>query len=639
MEGTNEKKGKIDKVQDSLYSKSTDAIFVKRRHSLGEKEEQIDVSTTWKEQKQDLESEFKLPYTKILLGALIFFVLAMFFAFSRFFFGSNIVSGNNIDILVSGPVSIAGGEELPLEIEVKNNNNIDLKVVDLRIEFPAGTKSVNDPTVDLKRLSEVLGDINVGKSEKRIIKSILYGEENTQKDIKLKVEYRISGSNAIFSKEKVFTVLISSSPVNMVVNNPVEINANQLTTFNVDISSNSASVVKNLILKVDYPFGFDLVSSDPRPASYDDSIFVIGDLAPGAKRTIRLSGVVAGQDGEERSFKFTLGNPDKDNDRMIGTTLSSYLSILSLKKSSVGLDISINEQTDKDVAINVGSRNRISIFWRNNLPERIYNMVVKVKFTGQALNKESFSVENGFYNSFDNSIVFDKGSISLLSVVNPLDTGDMNFDFSTLLPASSPSVSFGNSSIKLDITVLGNRTGSDSAQETLFSETRNLKISSQLRLLSRGFRTVGPFENSGPFPPKVDNETTYTITWSATNSFNNVNGVRVSAFLPPNVKWTGYTSPGTEKISYNQNTGEVIWDIGDMRSETGTSYRPKDVSFQIAITPSITQLGYELNLLNEATISGVDAYSGARIGEVRAPVTTNITADPSYVNDIGRVVR
>jgi hypothetical protein len=639
MEDSNEKKGKIEKVQDSLYSKNTDSIFVKRRHGLNEKEEEIDVSSSWKEEKQEVESEFKLPYTKILLGALIFFVLTMVFAFSRFFMGSNTVSGNNIDILVSGPVSIAGGEELPLEIEVKNNNNIDLKVVDLRMEFPAGTKSISDQSIEMKRLSEVLGDINVGQSEKRVIKSILYGEENTQKTIKIKVEYRIAGSNAIFSKEKDFIVLISSSPVNIIVNNPSEINSNQLTTFNVDVTSNSSSIIKNLILKVDYPFGFDLVSSDPRSASYDNSIFVIGDLAPGAKRTIRISGIVSGQDGEERSFKFTLGNPDKDNDRIVSTVLATYMSTLSLRRSAVGVEIGINDETGKDVAINVGSRNRVHLFWKNNLSERIYNMSVRVKFSGQALNRESFNVENGYYNSSDNSVIFDKSDISLLSTVNPLDTGDMSFDFSTLLPASSPSVSFGDSSVKLDITVLGNRTDSDSAQEILFSETRNLKISSQLRLLSRGFRTVGPFENSGPFPPKADNETTYTITWTSTNSFNNVTGVRASAFLPPNVKWTGYTSPETENITYNQNTGEVVWDIGDLRSETGTSYRPRDVSFQVAITPSVTQIGYELNLLNEATISGIDAYSGARIGEVRAPVTTNIVSDPAYINDIGRVVR
>ena len=634
-----EKKDNIKEMKDSLYSKTSDEAFVKRRHSLQDKADSK-IPVAWNVKEERAESSFKIPYSKILLGAFIFFILAFGFTFFKFFLGNNVVSGNNIDILVSGPVSIAGGEELPLEIEVKNNNNIDLKVVDLRIEYPAGTKSVTDQSMDLPRYSEVLGDINMGKSEKRLVKSVLYGEENSSKTIKITVEYRVTGSNAIFSKEKDFNVLISSSPVNIKVSGPTEISANQLTDFSIDINSNSVNIVKNLILKVDYPFGFNLSSSNPKSISSDGSVFAIGDMAPGAKRNIRISGTVLGQDGEQRVFKFTIGTPSKEDDTMVGTPLATYSSIVTLKKSSIGLDTTVNDQSGDEIAINVGSKNRINIYWKNNLTEKIYDMVVKINLSGQALSKESVNVKKGFYNSFDNSILFDKSGDSLFSTINPSDEGDVQFDFDTLLPSSKSLVSFGNSSIKLDISVLGNRAGADSnTQEILYSGIKTLKISSNLKLLSRGFRTVGPFENSGPFPPQVDNETTYTITWTATDSFNNVTAAKVSAFLPPNVSWTSYTSPDSEKITYDKGTGEVVWDIGDMKSGIGTNYPARDVSFQVAITPSINQLGSEINLLNEATISGTDVYSGARIGEVKNPVTTNITSDPEYVDDIGRVVK
>jgi len=640
MYNPNEKKDNLDNIKDSLYSKSTDGIFVKRRHSLQNKTD-LKTPVAWNVKEEEIESNFKLPYNKILLGAFIFFILALGFTFSKFFLGNNVVSGNNINILVSGPVSIAGGEELPLNIEVQNNNNVDLKVVDLRIEYPDGTKSATDQSVDMKRYSEVLGDINIGKSEKRIVKSVIYGEENSQKVIKITVEYRVTGSNAIFSKEKDFDVLISSSPVNINVSGPSEISANQITDFSIDINSNSANVVKNLILKVDYPFGFNFSSSNPKSSNSDGSLFVIGDLAPGAKRNIRIFGSVAGQDGEQRSFKFTVGTPSKDDETVVGTPLALYMSTVSLKKSSIGFNMTVNEETAQTVAINTGSKNRVSIFWKNNLTEQIYNMAVKVKFSGLALDKESVKAETGFYNSSDNVLVFDNGIDPELSTVNPAGEGDIQFDFNTLSPSSKSLVSFGNSTITLDVSVVGDRTSSNGSgsQEILYSDTKTLKITSNLKLLSRGFRTVGPFENSGPFPPQVDNETTYTITWTATDSFNNVTGAKVSAFLPPNVKWTGYTNPDSENITYDKGTGEVVWNIGEMKSGIGTNYPAKTVSFQVAITPSITQLGSEINLLNEATISGIDAYSLARIGEVKSPVTTNITSDPEYVDDIGKVVK
>ena len=634
-----ENKNNIEEIKDELYSRNTDAIFVKKRHALKDVKGTEKAPTAWSVEEEKPESSYQLPYTKILLGAFIFFVLALGFAFSRFFFGSNVVSGNNIDILVSGPVSVAGGEELPLDIQVKNNNNTDLKVVDLRIEYPDGTKNAADPSLDMPRTSELLGDISIGQNVRRLVKAILYGEENTQKVIKITVEYRVAGSNAIFSKEKDYNVLISSSPVNIKVSAPTEVSANQVNDFNIEITSNSVSIVKGLLLKVDYPFGFTLSSANPKPSSSDGSIFNLGDLAPGSKRSFRISGVIQGQDGEERVLKFTVGTPDKNNDKNISTALAMYTSSVAIRKSSIGLDMLINQESGDNLYINAGDKNRAGITWQNNLAEKVYDMVVKIVFTGQALDKSSINVENGRYNSLDNSVIFDKTSNSYLATVNPSDEGNMNFDFASYFPSSKSSVTFGNSSISMNITVMGTRAGSNSAGEVLYSGTKTLKISSNLKLLARGFRTVGPFENSGPFPPKADNETTYTINWTATDSFNNVTNTRVSAILPPNVKWTGYTSPDTENITYDKSTGEVVWNIGDMRSGIGSNYPAKDVYFQVSVTPSITNVGSEMNLLNESTISGIDAYSGARVGEVKNPVTTDITSDPSYVEDVGKVIK
>jgi len=635
-----EKEDNIEKVKDSLYSKTMDSIFVKRRHSLQNK---IDskIPTAWNVKDEKVESDFQIPYNKILFGAFIFFILALGFAFSKFFTGNNVVSGNNIDILISGPVSIAGGEELPLDIEVKNNNNLDLKVVDLRIQYPDGTKSPTDQSVDMPRYSEVLGDISVGKSEKRLVKAFLYGEENSQKVIKITVEYRVNGSNAVFSKEKDFDILISSSPVSVSVSGPKEISANQSVDFSVDVNSNSTNIVKNLILKVDYPFGFDLSSSNPKSVSSDGSVFALGDLAPGEKRNIRISGIISGQDSEQKIFKFIVGTPNKDDNTVVETVLSSYMSNISLKQSSVSLDMALNENSGSEIAISTGNKNLANIHWKNNLTEKVYGMVVKIKFNGLALDKGSVRVEKGFYNSSDNSITFDENNNKSLSVVNPGDEGDIQFNFNTLNPSSNSLVSFGNSAITLGINVLGNTTGNGgpSQLDVLYSDTKILKMSSDLKLLSRGFRTIGPFENSGPFPPRADSETTYTITWTASDSFNNIKGVKVSAFLPPNVRWTGYTSPDSENIIYNKGTGGVDWNIGDMKSGVGTNYPARGVSFQVSVVPSITQVGSEINLLNEATISGMDSYSGARLGEVKSPVTTNITSDPEYMDDIGKVIQ
>lgn len=266
-------------------------------------------------------------------------------------------------------------------------------------------------------------------------------------------------------------------------------------------------------------------------------------------------------------------------------------------------------------------------------------MSVNVKFTGAALDPQSVNADNGFYSSANNSITFDRSGITDLDTVNAGDQGNMTFDFSTLDPSVNQSIPFGNSQVLMDVTVTGTPAGGDNSVETLYTGETALKISSALNLLARGFRTIGPFENSGPFPPKVNNETTYTVTWTATNSFNNINNAQVTATLPSNVVWTGYTNPSTENINYNQTTGQITWDIGNMAPNSGESISPREVSFQVGITPSVTQVGAPITLVNQATLTGTDAYSNESLSATQPAVTTDITSDPAYQTNVGDVVQ
>jgi hypothetical protein len=109
--------------------------------------------------------------------------------------------------------------------------------------------------------------------------------------------------------------------------------------------------------------------------------------------------------------------------------------------------------------------------------------------------------------------------------------------------------------------------------------------------------------------------------------------------LPPNVSWTGFTSPDSEKITYDKSRGEILWNIGEIKPGVGTTLPSREVSFQVAIIPSVSQIGLSINLINESTISGIDAFTGARVGETKPSVTTNITSDSEYVENVGKVVQ
>ncbi len=432
-------------------------------------------------------------------------------------------------------------------------------------------------------------------------------------------------------------MVVGTSPLDISVAGPDKINSNQQADYSITVKSNSLSVLKNLLLKVDYPFGFNLTSSNPKPYSSDGTAFNLGDLEAGGTRVIKITGILQGQEGEERVLKFTVGNPSEDDTRSIGTVFAANTITVQIMKSSIGVNFLINQNPNGEVPIKPASKIDGNIYWKNNLTDKVNDMSVVVSFSGKALDKSSITAPSGFYNSSENSITYDKNNDPSLGTVSPSDDGTLNFYFNTLNPALNQGVSLGNSEIDLTVSVYGTTGGNPRA--LLYAGKKILKISSDLNLTSQGKRMDGPFVNSGPFPPKIDQTSTYTITWTAGDSFNNISNAKVLSSLSPNVKWLGVTSPSSEDISYDDGSGQIVWNVGDMRSGVGANLSAKTVSFQVSVTPSLSQVGTFLNLINQATIMGTDTYSAEALSEIQPAVTTDLTSDSGYQSGSGKVIR
>lgn len=160
-----------------------------------------------------------------------------------------------------------------------------------------------------------------------------------------------------------------------------------------------------------------------------------------------------------------------------------------------------------------------------------------------------------------------------------------------------------------------------------------------MSLLSRGFYYIGPFTNTGPIPPVAEKETTYTITWTVTNTSNTLTGVKAVATIPSYIKWTGKINPSTEKISFNPLGGEIVWDVGEVKAGVGSTLAPKEVSFQVSFVPSLSQVGTSPTILSDTKVTGVDSFTKTEISETKSSVTTDLKFDPNFSTEGSRVVR
>lgn len=632
-----EEKSRIEELKKALYSRVGPDIRTRRK--LHFTDDEPDVRKGWDEEQdkplnqplnQHYENNSMSFFTKVFIFSIVFFLIAVSAGAYLFFRGGNLISTNNIDIAVDGPVSIPGGEVVSFDIKVTNNNSVELKLADLSVDFPPGSTDPANPEKEMKNFRELLGDIAPGQTVDKTVKVIVFGEENLQKSINASVSYRISGSTASFTKNKSYDIIINSSPINVVVNSFKEVTSGQEFDMKVNIKSNSNQILRNVILKSNYPFGYTYVSSNVSPTS-DNSIWRIGDIPPKGEKNIVIKGKLNGEDNDAKVFKFSVGTASYNDPNKIGTEFTSLTQNMTIQKPFVSLAISVGGSSGSQDYIGQFNRaERVEIGWFNNLPVNVNNMVISVKLSGTAYEKASIRPDSGYFKSETNEIIWSRQTNPEFGLVGAGDSGVVSF---AVIPKDNGSIQkpISNPTITISANVSGERNQESGVPQSVSAvASRNIKVSSSIALSGRVIRSLGAFSNTGPIPPKVEKSTTYTIVWTVDNTSNSISGAQVTATLPPYVKWLSNTSPSSEQVTYDQNTGTIVWDIGSVGPYTSSASRRRELSFQVSLTPSANQAGQSLTLVNQSVLVANDDFTGANLSSSQDFLTTRFSSDPTY---------
>lgn len=653
MQYENEKRERLSRLEKKLYSRGAPEIIDSGRSEFGSEDttenlEEKEIKEDWQDVKTSSFDELAAKVAgatqnkhsfikKFFIFSLTFFIIAAGVTVFMFKGGRNSVSSENVDIKVNGPLSIPGGQEVSFDINIINDNNTDLNSASLLVKYPSGTRSSSDLTKALDEERFAIDKIRSKASYNQNIKAVFFGEKESIKPVKISLEYRVENSSALFYKEKIHEVSISSSPIIIIPTYPKEINSNQEISFNLELVSNSKDKINNFLTNIEYPFGFVFKEASPK-ASFNNNIWQFSGLNPGEKKKIVIKGNMIGQDNEEKVFKINIGTASSDDERMIAVPFTQLVESILIKKPFIGLEVFVDGKNGDTVAQG-GSQVGSELVLRNNLPERLFNVSVSVSLRGGAFDPASiFAGDGGFFQSFNNTILWDKRSVPEFADMDPGSEEDLSFRLSPLLYSK---VSAGSRpEIEMTVTAKGERIlESGSVEEVSSVETRKIALATDLSLSSKIARSIGNIENSGPIPPKINVPTTYTVIWGISNSFNQVGNVEVRATLPSYVKWTGLKNPSAEIFSFNQVTNEVVWNAGSILPNTGFSSPKKEIYFQIEFLPSISQVGQSPILIGETTLTGTDKITGLRVETKAWPVTTSFSSDPSYKMGDERVVQ
>ncbi|MDR3519392.1 MAG: hypothetical protein P4L63_00670 [Candidatus Pacebacteria bacterium] len=629
---------RLEELKSKLFSKNYQTKIEHR--DVFSHAQRNDLEDSWEKVEKDssgVASRFFMNtslFKKFFFFSVGVFILALVYVGYISFIGGNTVSNNNIDISVVGNNFTAGGEALPLIVQVTNRNNSALELADLVMQYPNGSSSDASST-----LRESLGTIGAGAVVNENLKPVLYGEQGSTATITFSLEYHIPGSNAIIVKSQPYVVTINSTPINISVDAPPTLSPNQAIALNVKTTLNSTTTIPNVLVKVDYPIGFQFSSATPAP-SFGNNVWSLGDLAPGAEHDISISGTMVGVfSGDQKTFNISSGSQSSTDKSAIDVVFNSVQQTVAIQKPFIEADLAVNGVSGNSFTTTSKTPINATINYVNNLDTTVDNVQIVAKISGNAFDPSTINASQGFYDSSANTITWDKNYQKQLAQVNPGDSGSLNFSLNPLSLFSARGGLLPTPTINVEIDISGQQANSGFAVNNITnSSSATVKVISDVGFSDKALYYSGPFTNTGPIPPDVGKITTYTIVWTLSNTANSISNAQVISSLPEWINFVGPISPTSENLTYNSTTRQLIWNADRIPSGAGLTGTARSVSFQVSFNPSLSQVSTTPIILNGAVLTGHDDFANVDLTVSKAALSTNLSNDTAFPGGGGNVV-
>jgi hypothetical protein len=497
------------------------------------------------------------------------------------------------------------GDEIEYTVKYKNNGNFVLEQPRIVFEFPKNSLTQDGKT----RVAQDLKDIYPGDEEFVKFKGRLLGKENDLKVAKAAISYIPKNITARYEADTTFTTKIESTPMTLDFDLPSRVEKGKEIKYLLNYFSNIDFPLENLSLKIEAVNGFDFEKSEP--SSLDKLEWKLQTLNKAEGGRISVSGKITADTGGRLNFT-----------AKIGIWLDGEFVVIKEAQKEVEvieplLFISELVNGSANYIANPGENLHYEVFFRNIGSSPFDNLFAMVKLDGSAIDSSTVQSPDGQVQSNSNLIVWDWKQVPALMHLGVQEEGKIEFDVK-VKDSWTPSDSEKN-----NIVIKNNINISQIVQDF------TTKVNSKLQVLQRGYYQNSAISNSGPVPPIFGQATTYTITWDVKNYFNDVKNVKVRAILPQSVSLTGKILPESEslKFSFDNNSREIIWSAGDVLAGAGLSGASPSISFQVSLSPLPYQRGSFAPIIEDASITGEDQFTGAVVVGSSSAVNTSLPND------------
>ncbi len=563
------------------------------------------------------DENFKFPWEKLLGFLLVLLILGA--ALIGYLFYKP--EAPDINISFEKPQEILAGESFDFSVIISNNSSKSLNSLKLNLILPDEISFLEDDPS--KKMAEIdLGDLAPASFHKENFKLIALSNDLSVKTIQANFKYKIEGSNIIFDSNSQIDLNIEKSAFNIFVDAPQNVFGSQKFKMTIKYQNNSSRDLEDVYLKVDFPPFYKFIESSIKN---EDNLWNLGLIKSGQSGSIDLYGELIGKENQNVNFLITA--LIKINNKFYSLENQSY--IVAISNPPLSLNILLNDS--ENYIASIGDQLVYVFQYKNNSNIPLENITLKAKFDSNLFDF-STAETNAYFDSSNSTFIWNSavvpdfknlasgqsGSVILrIKLKNNFDIKQANNDKNFVLKVNAQ---IESTTIPPGI--------SNSQNISYFNYETKVRGLIQFNVFGLYRDPQWQIINKGPYPPKVNTLTQYTIHWQIKNYATDLSNVKISGVVYPGINFTGITKSNIGILpKFDKNSNLVYIEIPKILANKGVLDNPVEIVFQVEAIPSLNQVGENITLIDDIKLEATDDFTGEEVNLSLYKIDTSLPND------------
>lgn len=553
----------------------------------------------------------------IILGLVFLALLAFFFSVRELFFDRD-----DVTLRIDAPEEVDIGSEFEVFVTVTNSSRQTLRAGRIDLDLPSAIELVEGRDASFATLES-------RKQTTAKFRLRARGDAGTELRFRVLSFFKPGFIAASFQKELEKTVHLREIPFTIAFSFPADVSNGKAFTFFIRAQSRAQTAVPAVGVELIPPDTFRFLRAQPAPLAATTYQWDFGSIPAGGREEISVTGIF---DADVKGGEFIARIGPWDTFRKSLLAFQEEKEFLNLQAGAVPVTIVFREQENPpEIIVEPGETFSVKLQYENAMTVPAEDVSIALAMADEAIEPRSVISPQQFTRSVSGEYVWDSDILSALKSLEPGVQGEIELSAKISQKLVFRSADDANQDISVRARTL-------SGGRVLGERHMLIRIAGQLSINAevRYFNAPGGI-NTGPLPPKIGQETTYTVTLTVAGGTNGIENVGARVVLGPSVTYKELIEPENANVFYDSTTREVAWTIGDMPPGTGVFSPPKLLSFRISLIPEADDTGKAVELLSIVAASGEDVFVKRTLDAADRPTTSQLR-DDHLVSDTKGIV-